>query len=185
MGQLTGRRGRDPQDPDLYGRGWEEGRKSVLSDLVDQGTIAERAGVSRPAINHWRDGKGTVASHPFPAAVLQFGPTRLWLWSEVEPWLRRYGQLKQEGHSTVVERSRAGAEPIAKPRERSPGRSVPKVRSKSAMAISSDVARVSAVSLRKAWVRVCKRALCSRPPLAYSDWCAEHEPEVGDAAWTG
>lgn len=169
----------------LYGRGrctvsadrWVE-----VGDLVDHATIAERAGVTRPAINHWRDGKGAAASHPFPPAVAQFGPTRLWLWSEVEPWLRRYGRLKQVGHSTAVERVRAGAEPIAKPRERKSGRSVPKMSLESSTAISSPVADKPAADpavRRLTPVRVtCRRALCEADPEPGSVWCLDHEPEV-------
>jgi predicted DNA-binding transcriptional regulator AlpA len=185
VGAHTGRPGRDPEGLDLYGRGWEEGRRAVLSDLGALPELEVKLGIARNTLHWYANGRHSAPS-PFPQPVLRISDSRVWLMSEVEAWLREWHAVRQPGHRTDLEREHGGAatypERARKPRERKTGRSVPRKRSKSPTAISSDVPNIPAgprpVSLSKSWVRVCKRALCKRPPMDYSDWCAEHEPEV-------
>jgi hypothetical protein len=55
--------------------------------LVGLTEIAQRAGVQKPVVAMWRKRHD---SFPVPVAELATGP--VWLWPDVETWLRRTGR---------------------------------------------------------------------------------------------
>lgn len=56
-----------------------------VSDLVTGTEIAERYGVTPAAVANW-----TARYDDFPQPVKEVPRLRLWLWTEVERWLRQY-----------------------------------------------------------------------------------------------
>lgn len=69
--------------------------RRVQRDLVSQSDIASRVGVSREAVRKWtrRTGDGSFP-HPFATISGEARPSRVWLWSDVQPWLQRVYAIK-------------------------------------------------------------------------------------------
>lgn len=56
-------------------------------DLVGPAEVAERAGVTRAAVDRWRE------RHPaFPAPIVRLRQGPVWHWADVERWLRETGR---------------------------------------------------------------------------------------------
>ncbi|HMH91056.1 MAG TPA: hypothetical protein VK586_08230, partial [Streptosporangiaceae bacterium] len=61
-------------------------------DLVGISEIAERTGRSRQNVAQWvRGERHATASEPFPRVEGVVGRARIWLWSEVNAWVRMLG----------------------------------------------------------------------------------------------
>lgn len=59
-------------------------------DLVDASDIADRAGVSHPNVVHtWR-----ARYDDFPEPAVRREKLLLWLWADVETWLRETGRME-------------------------------------------------------------------------------------------
>jgi hypothetical protein len=59
-------------------------------DLVGVADIADRTGRSRQNVTQWAHGE-RQSKQPFPAPDGVVGRSRVWLWSEVNTWLRTLG----------------------------------------------------------------------------------------------
>lgn len=59
--------------------------------LVGIHEIAERTGRSRQNVTQWANGHRRADAEPFPSPVGTAGRSRVWLWSEVNAWLRQIG----------------------------------------------------------------------------------------------
>lgn len=67
--------------------GYYHGRRTERLDLVGVLDIAERAGVTRDAVQKWRN------RYPdFPAIEATISDYPVWRWDEVEAWLRATGR---------------------------------------------------------------------------------------------
>jgi hypothetical protein len=55
--------------------------------------IAQRAEVTREAVNKWRERYGAETEHPFPAPAWTVGGRPAWDWPAVETWLRKTKRL--------------------------------------------------------------------------------------------
>lgn len=64
-----------------------------MAEPVGVVEIAQRAKVSREAVNKWRERYGGDAEHPFPDQRWTVGGRPAWDWSDVEAWLRKTGRL--------------------------------------------------------------------------------------------
>lgn len=64
--------------------------RQLVPDLVTSAEIARRAGVTRQAVSKWPDESGPLDRFPLPYAPTGSGP--VWLWGEVNEWLRRKGK---------------------------------------------------------------------------------------------
>jgi len=64
--------------------------RRVQRDLVSQSDIASRVGVSREAVRKWTQRLGE-GSFPAPFATIggEARPSKVWLWSDIQPWLQR------------------------------------------------------------------------------------------------
>ncbi|TQN33209.1 hypothetical protein FHX37_3213 [Haloactinospora alba] len=71
-------------------------------DIVGVADIAERTGRSRQNVNQWVNGT-RHGETPFPAPEGTAGRHPVWLWSEVNDWLRRYGIDDGENRPTRAE----------------------------------------------------------------------------------
>ncbi len=58
-----------------------------VDDLVTPSEIAERAGVTAAAVSNW-----SARDVTFPSPVKDTSRCRIWLWSEVQLWLRVTGR---------------------------------------------------------------------------------------------
>ena len=63
----------------------------VDRDLVGVPEIAERIGRSRQNVSQWIKGERQVEAGPFPQPEGTAGRSKVWLWSEVNAWLREVG----------------------------------------------------------------------------------------------
>ncbi|MPZ01030.1 MAG: hypothetical protein GEU97_24305 [Actinophytocola sp.] len=68
----------------------------LCEDFVDRGDIAERAGTTVQAVGQWirRD---RLKNAPFPEPY-SFVSGGIWLWGDVNDWLRRVGKDADEQH---------------------------------------------------------------------------------------
>lgn len=64
-----------------------------VSDLVSPEQIAERTGVGVNAVVNWA-GRPTKRGPAFPDPVRDVPRSRLWLWPQVEVWLRETGRTR-------------------------------------------------------------------------------------------
>ncbi len=69
--------------------------RRFVEDLVTRRAIAERSGKTTQAVGLWARGERQVAD-PFPAPYVLAGGG-LWLWGEVNEWLRRQGHAHDDG----------------------------------------------------------------------------------------
>ncbi|MFJ6215810.1 helix-turn-helix transcriptional regulator [Streptomyces sp. NPDC092296] len=60
-------------------------------DLVGVPEIADRTGRSRQNVAQWVTGGRKASGAPFPTPEGTAGRSRVWLWAEVNEWLRQYG----------------------------------------------------------------------------------------------
>ena len=66
----------------------EVGRRVDVDLLVTAGDIASRVGVETQTVHMW------AARHPgFPASLRLIGRYQVWLWPEVERWLKATDRL--------------------------------------------------------------------------------------------
>lgn len=63
-------------------------RQEILDVLVGAHEIAERAGVTFSAVVKWQS---RHEDFPKPVRTLTMG--KMWLWPEVEAWLRKRGRI--------------------------------------------------------------------------------------------
>lgn len=64
--------------------------KVDTDDLVDHEMIAKRAGVKTQAVSNWSNRLGD-----FPTPVWSNKKKKLYLWWQVEAWLRHTGRITQ------------------------------------------------------------------------------------------
>lgn len=60
-------------------------------DLVGVPEIAERTGKTRQCVHQWVNGERLTDAGPFPLPEGTAGRAHVWLWAEVNDWLRRHG----------------------------------------------------------------------------------------------
>lgn len=66
--------------------------RRLVPDLVNMAQVARRAEVSRQAVSKWATGdQRRGAQFPLPFSLNENGP--LWVWSDVNEWLRRRGKV--------------------------------------------------------------------------------------------
>lgn len=76
------------EDEGTWWVGYYHGRRAEHLNLVGVLDIAERAGVTRDAVQKWRN------RYPdFPAIEATISDYPVWRWAEVEAWLRATGRL--------------------------------------------------------------------------------------------
>jgi hypothetical protein len=62
-----------------------------MGDLVGLAEIAQRAGVTKDAVNKWR------ARHTdFPAPEVVLAATPVWEWDDIEQWLKVTGRSQRD-----------------------------------------------------------------------------------------
>ena len=65
------------------------GRRVDAGQLVGATEIGQRLGVRRQLVNEWR------RRYPdFPDPVVRLTGVNVWVWPDVEDWLRRTGRLR-------------------------------------------------------------------------------------------
>jgi predicted DNA-binding transcriptional regulator AlpA len=66
-------------------------RRVDVASLVSAAEIAERAGVASPAaVHNW-----VTRFDDFPKPVRRWGSVSVWVWSDVERWLRKTDRLPE------------------------------------------------------------------------------------------
>lgn len=72
-------------------------------DLVGVHEISERTERSRQNVQQWVTGARKTEHGPFPAPEGTAGRSQVWLWTEVNAWLRRHGMGDDVGYPTREE----------------------------------------------------------------------------------
>ncbi|MFD8784272.1 helix-turn-helix transcriptional regulator [Kitasatospora sp. NPDC059599] len=72
-------------------------------DLVGISEIADRTERSRQNVAQWISGERKSNGTPFPAAEGTAGRSNVWLWTEVNEWLRQYDLADEAQHPTRAE----------------------------------------------------------------------------------
>lgn len=78
----------DLPQPEPYGRGTVAAKPIDPDQLVGATEIAERLGVDRKTVHHWRE-----RHEAFPAPVATIERTLVWFWPAIEQWAKATGRL--------------------------------------------------------------------------------------------
>lgn len=76
----------------------------AMPDVVHAAAIARRAGVSKTSVTGWVNDSPTTPTKQFPAPFIVTEQGPMWMWGDVNEWLRRDGTHHYDSWCTPVER---------------------------------------------------------------------------------